>query len=405
MRSAQHVYRPNFLKTLSMDKISGLNPVANCKTNKSFVLSPSNSTWLSVFFKIRIKRIEVKTMFFIGNILIPERTVLAPLAGITSLPMRLMAREEGCGLVCTEMISSNGLFYDSQRTWEMLESAPAEKPVSVQIFGSIPDVMAKAASMVEEHGADIIDINFGCSVKKVLKTGSGSELMRDPIKSEAIIKAVRKAIKIPLTIKIRTGWESSGEQAETLAKIAEDSGVDAITVHPRTASQAFGGTADWNVITRIKKLVSIPVIGNGDITSPQKAVDMMRTTGCDAVMIGRAAMAGPQIFSQVNAALGGHPVPEFDIARHFSSMKNFLDAHIQYSGESIGCRLLRSRLAWLVKGLPGSTSFRIAVKKIETRNEALALIEDYEISVMKDIEEKGPRVIFRDEIAMTDDLG
>lgn len=343
-------------------------------------------------------------MFYIGNVLIPEKTVLAPLAGITSLPMRLMAREEGCGLVCTEMISSNGLFYDSVRTWEMLESSPAEKPVSVQIFGAIPDVMAKAAKIVEEKGADIIDINFGCSVKKVLKTGSGSELMRDPEKSEAIIKAVRKAIKIPLTIKIRTGWDGSGRQAEILAKIAEDSGVDAITVHPRTAIQAFGGTADWSLIARIKKLVSIPVIGNGDVTSPQKAVDMMKATGCDAVMIGRAAMAGPQIFSQVNAALDGKPVPEFDVVRHFASMKHFLDTSIQYSGESIGCRLLRSRLAWLVKGLPSSTSFRIAVKKIESRNEALYLIEDYEARVMKEIEEKGPKAIFRDEIAMIDDI-
>ena len=148
-------------------------------------------------------------MFYIGNVLIPEKTVLAPLAGITSLPMRLMAKEEGCGLVCTEMISSNGLFYDSKRTWEMLETRPEEKPVSVQIFGSIPDVMAKAAAMVEENGADIIDINFGCSVKKVLKTGSGVELMRDPEKAEALIKAVRRAIRIPLTVKIRSGWDRS----------------------------------------------------------------------------------------------------------------------------------------------------------------------------------------------------
>ncbi len=265
-------------------------------------------------------------MFYIGNVLIPEKTVLAPLAGITSLPMRLMAKEEGCGLVCTEMISSNGLFYNSERTWEMLESSPAEKPVSVQIFGSVPDIMAYAAARVEENGADIIDINFGCSVKKVMKTGSGVELMRDPEKSGAVIKAVRKAIKIPLTIKIRTGWDRSGDQAEKLARIAEDSGVDAITVHPRTATQAFGGTADWDLITRIKQLVSVPVIGNGDITSPAKALQMIKKTGCDAVMTGRAAMSGPQIFSQINAALNGYPVPEFDVVRHFASMKSYIDA-------------------------------------------------------------------------------
>lgn len=343
-------------------------------------------------------------MFYIGNVLISEKTVLAPLAGITSLPMRLMAKEEGCGLVCTEMISSNGLFYNSERTWEMLESSPAEKPVSVQIFGSIPDIMAYAAARVEENGADIIDINFGCSVKKVMKTGSGVELMRDPEKSGAVIKAVRKAIKIPLTIKIRTGWDKSGNQAEKLARIAEDSGVDAITVHPRTATQAFGGTADWDLITRIKQLVSVPVIGNGDITSPAKALQMIKKTGCDAVMTGRAAMSGPQIFSQINAALNGYPVPEFDVVRHFASMKRYIDASVAYSGESVACRLLRSRLAWLVKGLPGSTAFRIAVKKIETRNEALQLVEDYEIKVIQDVMEKGKGVIFRDEIAVSDEI-
>lgn len=336
-------------------------------------------------------------MFYIGNVLIPEKTVLAPLAGITSLPMRLMAKEEGCGLVCTEMISSNGLFYDSKRTWEMLETRPEEKPVSVQIFGSIPEVMAKAAAMVEENGADIIDINFGCSVKKVLKTGSGVELMRDPEKAEALIKAVRRAIKIPLTVKIRSGWDRSGDQAETIARIAEDSGVNAITVHPRTAMQAFGGTADWSLITRIKKAVSIPVIGNGDVTSPKKALEMMMMTGCDAVMIGRAALAGPQIFARVNAAINGRPVPEFDVTRHFSSMRRFVDAYIDYSGETIACRLLRSRLGWLAKGLPASTNFRISVKMLESKSQAVSLINEYEEKVMRMIETTGQKIEFREE--------
>lgn len=336
-------------------------------------------------------------MFYIGNVLIPEKTVLAPLAGITSLPMRLMVKEEGCGLVCTEMISSNGLFYDSKRTWEMLESSPEEKPVSVQIFGSIPDVMAKAAALVEENGADIIDINFGCSVKKVLKTGSGAELMRDPEKSLSILKAVRRVIKVPLTIKIRSGWDRSGDQAELIAKIAEDSGVDAITVHPRTAVQAFGGTADWSLIARIKKAVSIPVIGNGDVTSPKKAVEMMSMTGCDAVMIGRAAMAGPQIFSRINAAIKGMPVPEFDVARHFSSMRRYVNACVDYSGENIACRLLRSRLGWLAKGLPASTGFRTSTKMIESRIQAISLIAEYEERVREIIETTGQKIEFREE--------
>jgi nifR3 family TIM-barrel protein len=189
----------------------------------------------------------------IGSLKLENDIILAPLAGITNLPFRLMAKAAGCGLVCSEMVSANGLIHRSPKTLNMLASEPAEKPLSIQIFGSEPSIMADAAAMVEASGADIIDINFGCSVKKVVKTGAGVALMRTPALAEDVIKAVRDSVRIPFTIKIRTGWTASAEQAIRISQIAEDCGVDAVSVHPRTAAQRFGGQADWAVIARLKK--------------------------------------------------------------------------------------------------------------------------------------------------------
>lgn len=302
---------------------------------------------------------------------------MAPLAGITDLPFRLIAKEGGCGLVCSEMISSNGLIYNSGKTRKMIESSPEEKPLSVQIFGSDPFIMAEAAAMVEASGADILDINFGCSVKKVLKTGSGSALMKDIFKAEAIIRAVRNAIRIPLTIKIRSGWDKSGRQALEIARMAEDYGADAITVHPRTAQQGFLGKADWSVIAAVKQSVSIPVIGNGDITSPESALLMFAETGCDAVMVGRYAMGNPWIFSQITAMLSGRQIPLVDIARRRDIMIRYLKTSVRLHGEKLACHMMRGRLGWFVKGLPESSRFRESIKSISSENEALELIESY----------------------------
>ena len=193
----------------------------------------------------------------IGSVTLENQTILAPLAGITNLPFRLLAKEAGCALVCSEMISAYGLYHRSPKTIRLMDSSPDEKPLSVQIFGADPAIMAEAASMVEASGADILDINFGCSVRKILKTGSGAALMKAPALSEKILKAVRASIRIPLTIKIRTGWETSGQQAYILAEMAEACGVDAIAVHPRTATQGFAGRADWSIISAVKKKVAI----------------------------------------------------------------------------------------------------------------------------------------------------
>ena len=313
----------------------------------------------------------------IGSLVIENNTVLAPVAGITNLPFRLMVKRAGCGLVCSEMISSNGIVFGSRKTICMLDSLPEEKPVSFQIFGSEPSIMADAAVIVESRGADILDINFGCSVKKVVKTGAGVALMKEKKRAEDVLKAVRNAVKIPLTIKIRTGWEKSGEDALTIAEIAESSGVDAVAVHPRTASQGFRGKADWSVISRVKDRVAIPVIGNGDIVEAEDAVEMLNQTGCDAVMIGRAAIGNPWIFSQVTFLISGKHLPPAGIAQRFCAMKEYLEENVKYFGEKQACYMMRSRLGWFVKGLPSSANFRESIKHIISENQAKGIIDSY----------------------------
>lgn len=313
----------------------------------------------------------------IGSVEIEGKTVLAPLAGITNLPFRLMAKSSGCALVCSEMVSANGLVHGSEKTVRMLESRAEERPLSIQIFGSDPAVMARAARIVAAAGADILDINFGCAVRKIVKTRSGVALMRTPERAEAVLKAVRDAVAIPLTIKIRTGWETSGAQAFTIARIAEACGVDAVAVHPRTATQGFGGRADWALIRAVKAAVGIPVIGNGDVVAAEDALRMLDETGCDAVMIGRAAIGNPWIFSQVNALLAGGTPGCPDIEERRAVMVRFLRASVRHMGETQACMTMRSRLAWFVKGLPNASRFREAVKRVSTEAEALAHIHGY----------------------------
>jgi nifR3 family TIM-barrel protein len=313
----------------------------------------------------------------IGSITLDNPTVMAPLAGITNLPFRLLVKKSGCGLVCSEMISANGLAYKSEKTVRLMETTREEKPFSVQLFGDNPEVMAAGAAQIAENHADILDINFGCSVKKVVKTGAGVALMREPEKTEKLLKAVRKAINIPLTIKIRTGWDASGEQALRIAKIAEDCGVDAITVHPRTASQGFTGSAFWPLIGEVKKSVGIPVIGNGDIRHPSDAQKMINETGCDGVMVGRAAMGDPDIFRRINELLSGtHPKP-LELKHHFGLLKSYLEMTAQYCGDAHAARLMRSRFGFFVKGLPGASEFRKAATSLKTKKEAESLIESY----------------------------
>lgn len=315
----------------------------------------------------------------IGSLHIQGKTFLAPLAGITNLPFRRLIKECGAAVVCSEMISAKGLFYNSEKTLALLASCPNERPLSVQIFGAEPDIMARAAAEISRMGiADILDINFGCSVKKVLKQGAGAALMTHLPMSRKILEAVRRATPLPLTIKIRSGWDASGSQAFALADMAEKEGVDAIVFHPRTATQGFKGHSDWDLIRRIKQQTALPVIGNGDILTPSDAVAMLNQTGCDAVMIGRGAMTNPFLPGQVEALITqgiSRPITATDI---FRKMERLIQLYVSHFGEATACRMLRGRLPWFVKGMPGCTEIRKSLSQMTSSEHAVELIQNYE---------------------------
>lgn len=320
-----------------------------------------------------------KEGFSIGSLDLETRTILAPLAGVTDLPFRRMIKSfGGCGLVTSEMISANGLVYGSEKTENLLQSDFQESPLAIQIFGSDPGIMAEAARMVQDAGADILDINFGCSVRKILKSGSGSALMKEPEKARALIRSVRDAVKIPLTIKMRSGWTSDGKEALALGRIAEENGVNAVTLHARTATQGFGGKIDLDFIKRLTAELRIPVIGNGDITEPEDAITMMAETGCAAVMVGRAAMRTPHILRDIALLMEGRPAMGMDLFEHFSAMRAYLENALSFYGEERGAKLLRSRLVWLAKGFAGASFFRTAMGKVSNADEARELIDTLE---------------------------
>lgn len=313
----------------------------------------------------------------IAALALQQPTLLAPLAGISNLPFRLLAREAGCGLVTTEMVSADGLVHGSPPSFDLLRSLPQEKPLAVQIFGSDPAVMAAAAAIVEASGADVLDLNFGCAVRKIVRAGAGVALMRQPRRAEAILRAVRRSVKIPLTIKIRSGWEPGGREALALGSLAEDCGVDALTLHPRTAAQRFSGRADWRLIAALKQRVRMAVVGNGDIRSAADAARMMAATGCDAVMIGRRAIGYPAIFTEIACYLAGRPLPLPDFNQRMATMRRFVLTSASCLGEERTARLMRTRLAWFAKGMRNSAEFRQAAGRIDSIAAALELIEAY----------------------------
>lgn len=318
----------------------------------------------------------------IGPLQLNNPTALAPLAGITNLPMRLLAKSAGCALVYTEMVSANGLVYGSAKTRQLLASVPEERPLAVQLFGGDAAILAEAARRVVADGADIVDLNFGCAVKKILKSGSGVALMADLTKAEQVLCAVRRSIAVPLTIKMRAGWDASGNQALELGRMAQACGVDAVALHPRTARQGFTGRADWALIARLKKALSIPVIGNGDITCAEDAARMLAQTECDAVMVGRAAIGNPFIFRQIIDLLEGRP-PSIPVpSDRFQVMRAYAAATIEHVGESSARYLLRSRLGWFARGLPQASQFRAAIHHLASGEDALRHIDAYEAALM-----------------------
>ena len=307
----------------------------------------------------------------IGSIDINPPLILAPMAGATNHAFRLICKKAGgVGLVCTEMISSFGLTYDNLRTKEMIDWTTEERPVSVQIFGADPAAMAEGARQIEESGADIIDINIGCPVPKVVKTGAAGALLQDFALAEKVISSVVKSVKVPVTVKTRKGWDSTKDTAVELAKIAENAGVKAIAVHGRTVKQGYQGRADWSIIRRVKEAVSITVIGNGDVRTPQNAAQMFDETGCDAVMIGRGALGNPWLFHRIAHYLKtGELLPEPSLAMRIEAAKRHATQHCEMLGEERGVRELRGQLAWYIKGATGAPRVRLMLTRAKTMNE------------------------------------
>ncbi|MBA4394610.1 MAG: tRNA dihydrouridine synthase DusB [Desulfobacca sp.] len=303
--------------------------------------------------------------------------IMAPMAGYTDLPFRLLVRRLGCELTCTEMVSAEGLVRQASQTWTILKTVAEDHPLSVQLFGSKPEVMAQAAGLVGEAGADIIDINMGCSVKKVAKSGSGAALLKDLKRAEGVIKAVRKATLLPLTIKIRSGWKEGERTYRTLAEIAQDSGVDALVIHPRYAVQGFSGQADWSVVTELKERVKIPVIGSGDIQTPEQALALKRQTGCDGIMIGRQALRTPWIFKQIRAMEAGEFPAQPDIQERWEWLTSYWKwIEDNYQGRA-QINALRRTLFVLTRGLTASGNFRQSVALAQTSERLKTLFEEY----------------------------
>lgn len=303
---------------------------------------------------------------------------LAPMAGVTDLPFRILCKEQNCGMVYTEMVSAKGLLYESEKTGSLLYVDEMEHPVAAQIFGSDPYILAKMAAKVECLPVDIIDINMGCPAPKITRNGEGSALMKTPEKIGEIIYQVAKAINKPLTIKIRKGFDDDMINAVEVAQIAQQAGVSAIAIHGRTREQFYSGKADWDIIKQVKKAVSVPIIGNGDIKSPQDAKDMIDYTGCDAVMIGRGAQGNPWIFKQtVHYLETGQMLPNPTVEERIQTALRHARMTLEYKGDYIGIREMRSHLAWYIKGLPNSSEMRVKLNKIENYDELQRVLWDY----------------------------
>jgi tRNA-dihydrouridine synthase B len=294
----------------------------------------------------------------IGSLSLSNPLILAPLSGISNLPFRLLAKEQGCGLVCTEMISAEGLVRNRKATEGLMKSCPEERPLGVQIFGSNPESMAAAAGIVEGGGAELVDINMGCPVRKVVSGGSGAALLKDLKKAGEIMEAVRKAVSIPLTVKIRTGWDEKTLNFMEVGRIAQESGVDALTLHGRTRRQGYSCKADWEAIAQAKSHLRIPVIGNGDLTSPEAVGHFFALTGADGAMIGRGALGNPWIFRQVLQFFRGSLPEPPSLEEKEKSILRHLRMIVDTRGEKHGVREFRKHLLWYTRGLRGGSEFR-----------------------------------------------
>lgn len=311
----------------------------------------------------------------IGNVTLDNNIILAPMAGVTDLPFRLLCKEQGAGLLCMEMVSAKAIYYNNKNTESLMEIDERERPVSLQLFGSDADIMSEMAKKIEEKPFDILDINMGCPVPKVAGNGEGSALMKKPELVREIVSKVVKATCKPVTVKIRKGFDESCVNAVEIAKIIEDCGAAAVAVHGRTREQYYSGRADWDIIRQVKEAVSIPVIGNGDVTGPESAKKMLEETGVDGIMIGRAARGNPWIFGQIKEYLETGILPQKpELSEVREMMLRHARMQLECKGEYTGIREMRKHVAWYTAGYPNSAKLRAKINEVETYQELEALL-------------------------------
>lgn len=314
----------------------------------------------------------------IGNVILKNNVILAPMAGVTDLPFRLLCKEQGAGLLCMEMVSAKAIYYNNKNTETLMQIEPEERPVSLQLFGSDPVIISEMAKRIEDRPFDILDINMGCPVPKVVNNGEGSALMKNPGLVRKIVTSVSKAIKKPLTVKIRKGFDENNINAVEIAKIIEDSGAAAVAVHGRTRQQYYSGKADWDIIRQVKEAVSIPVIGNGDVDSPQKAKQLLEETGCDGIMVGRATEGNPWIFREISHYLDtGELLPHPALEEVKEMILRHARLQLEYKGEYTGMREMRKHVAWYTAGFPHSARLRGAVNEIESMEQLMVLLDGW----------------------------
>ena len=314
----------------------------------------------------------------IGNVTLDNNLILAPMAGVTDLPFRVLCKEQGAGLICMEMVSAKGIYYNNKNTESLLAIDEREHPVSLQLFGSDPEIMSEMAKRIEHRPFDILDINMGCPVPKVVNNGDGSALMKNPILAGEIIEKTAKAIKKPLTVKIRKGFDEAHVNAVEMAHIAEESGAAAIAVHGRTREQYYSGKADWEIIRKVKEAVKIPVIGNGDIFTPQDAYRMQQETGCDGLMTARGAQGNPWIFAQINHFLEtGEELPKPSAKEMVDMVLRHAKMQIAFKGEFTGMREMRKHAAWYTGGYKHASRLRSLLNEVETYEQLEELLETF----------------------------
>ncbi len=313
----------------------------------------------------------------IGNVTLDNNVILAPMAGVTDLPFRLLCKEQGVGLICMEMVSAKAIYYNNKNTEELMQIHPDEKPVSLQLFGSDPDIISEMAKRIEERPFAILDINMGCPVPKVVNNGEGSALMKNPKLVEEILAKLVKAINKPVTVKIRKGFNEENINAVEIARIAENCGVAAIAVHGRTREQYYSGKADWDIIRRVKEAVKIPVIGNGDVTDALNAKALQDSTGCDGIMVGRAAQGNPWIFREITTYLETGVIPPRPTPEEVKEVViRHANLQLEFKGEYTGVREMRKHLSWYTTGYPNSARFRQMINSMESMEELVSSVEE-----------------------------